>query len=92
MSTPQHPVARLLLTALASPDFDRINGNLTESDVADTIKIAIECLEGEQAKELDLAKLRAALVLVQDKGYGQADGTIGLPVYAWETVLKALAS
>jgi len=46
MSDPTANMLRTLLAQHENPDDTRINSALTESDVVETIRIAIECIEG----------------------------------------------
>lgn len=85
--------AGLLRTILAqheNPQDTRLNPNLSESDIVETIRIAIECLDMEQHATDESARLRAALETVARKAFATGGDYLGLPSDAWETVLAAL--
>lgn len=82
---------RTLLACAERPDDMRLNPHLAETDIAETVRIAIECLETETMRHDESDRLRAALVEVSRQAFAtDTPEFLGLPRAAWETVLQAL--
>ena len=84
---------RLLLACAERPGDMRLNSHLSESDIAETIRIAIECLETEQAQTAESERLRAVLVGLSRAAIAtDSPEFVAIPATAWQTLLDSIVS
>jgi len=84
---------RTLLACAERPDDKRLNSHLSESDIAETIRLAIECLETEQFKADESEKLRAVLVDLSRAAIAtDSPEFVAIPAATWQTLLDSIVS
>lgn len=84
---------RTLLACAERPDDNRLNSHLSESDIVETIRIAIECLETEKFQADESARLRAVLVDLSRAAIAtDSPEFVAIPASAWQTLLDSIVS
>lgn len=82
-----------LLACAERPDDNRLNPHLSKSDIAKTIRIAIECLETQQTQTDESKRLRAVLVDLSRAAIStDSPEFVAIPATAWQTLLDSIVS
>jgi len=87
--------ANMLRTLLGStqPGNVHLNPHLDGAEIAETIRVAIECIETQEAQHNDSERLRAVLVnLSRAATATNSPQFVAIPAKDWQTLLDAIVS
>lgn len=81
------------LLGSAQPGNVHLNPHLDGAEIAETIRVSIECIETQEAQHNDSERLRAVLVGLSRAAIAtDSPEFVAIPVTAWQGLLDALVS